>query len=731
MKNLLFIALLSICQCASAQVTRGEILIDNDAEKEVIGKYHALLFSVEHYEDDKIADLNGPLADANRFKTILSNKYGFTSENIEVISDPSRAQIMEALIRNKETLKKEDNLIVFFGGHGIWNQDSLMGYWLPSDYKSGDVSSGVANWELKQILGEIKSRHVLLISDACYSGSIFRGRSLNELDGFKKQLFLSRSRKAMTSGMLQAVPEKSIFMEKLMTYLEKNPSKYLLAQELFFSIQRDVAQNQMSASKKSIVPLYAPITGCDDQNGEFIFYNETGGLDDVTAISFTKPSFQRFAQRSMAESVSLGKIFQFPETPLEFLGNARVYEIMGMVNESAKAYLNYFALSVDEMYIDPHLEMIKLLDEIDTELKERYIEFISKQDNAFFDFLMLKINKSEPTDYAQSLNQFIVNNPEFSLAKLEFALVQLELAKKNNWQPMIGTIMSIDFASRNLEKEIAKSKKTYLRRSDFDTYFTKSDQEMIISAVNQIPVFLKSMIANGDSKEHILKMSKSIFSPQKDLSEQEISYLSELIDALENKLSNGSGQNVSFDQYGLYCAYYEGTLDTVNYIDVQSPKVIIGQPWGRRGTLECAIHKSSNSTKLVLTCTGDGYGRSYSVAINELIDKSQSPSLSYYLFIKNLGGLKGSFVSDDASGAQTNIAIANGNMTIKEGANSVTYEIERYGNGLFTRIVTKSLEQYGIDKKEYAWVKLFDILSEKEIQITDPDSGTAIRYIKQ
>ena len=106
MKNLILFTAILCSHFSFSQVTRGEILSENNAEEEVIGKQHALLFSVENYDDDKIADLNGPLADANRFKTILSNKYGFTSENIEVITDPSRAQIMESLTRNKETLKK-------------------------------------------------------------------------------------------------------------------------------------------------------------------------------------------------------------------------------------------------------------------------------------------------------------------------------------------------------------------------------------------------------------------------------------------------------------------------------------------------------------------------------------------------------------------------------------------------------------------------------------------------
>ena len=191
MKYIFIIIFLFSIQFVFSQVYRGEILTEKD-EEQVIGNYNALLFSVENYNDEKIPDLSGPLSDVKRFEVLLSDKYGFASNQISVIADPSRSDILEALIEKRKTLKKEDNLIVFFGGHGLWNQDSLMGYWLPSDYQSGDLGTGVANSELKKILEDIKSKHILLISDACYSGSIFKGRSLNDLDGFKKTVVLKQ-----------------------------------------------------------------------------------------------------------------------------------------------------------------------------------------------------------------------------------------------------------------------------------------------------------------------------------------------------------------------------------------------------------------------------------------------------------------------------------------------------------------------------------------------------------
>jgi hypothetical protein len=73
------------------------------------------------------------------------------------------------------------------------------------------------------------------------------------------------SRKAMTSGTLEEVPDKSVFIEYLMKRLHENEKKYLPAAELFGSLREAVLNNSPN------IPQYGVIQDTGDEGGEFIF----------------------------------------------------------------------------------------------------------------------------------------------------------------------------------------------------------------------------------------------------------------------------------------------------------------------------------------------------------------------------------------------------------------------------------------------------------------------------
>jgi hypothetical protein len=75
------------------------------------------------------------------------------------------------------------------------------------------------------------------------------------------------SRKAMTSGTLKEVPDKSTFMEFFLKRLKDNQDKYLTAEKLFFQIREPVINN----SPIGQVPQFGVIRETGDEGGEFIF----------------------------------------------------------------------------------------------------------------------------------------------------------------------------------------------------------------------------------------------------------------------------------------------------------------------------------------------------------------------------------------------------------------------------------------------------------------------------
>ena len=70
----------------------------------------------------------------------------------------------------------------------------------------------------------IKTKHTLLVADACFSGGIFKTRSaFGTPPAATNALYNLPSRKAMTSGTLTEVPDKSVFVEYLINHPARRP----------------------------------------------------------------------------------------------------------------------------------------------------------------------------------------------------------------------------------------------------------------------------------------------------------------------------------------------------------------------------------------------------------------------------------------------------------------------------------------------------------------------------
>ena len=280
MRKTLLFALL-IPQVLFAQQNRG-VVIDEQSGPTGTGKFHAVIISENQYQDSKISDLNEPQKDADKLMSVLTSKYSFNSEDVIRLVDPSRANILDAIELKRTTLSEEDNLLIFYAGHGYWDEGLKMGYWLPSDAKKDSKSNWVSNTDLTTYLSAFQANHVLLISDACFSGGIFKTRSIGNMDQGTKRLYELKSRKAITSGNLKEVPDNSVFMKFFIKELELNQSSFLTSDQLFAKIRPNVMNNS------STEPLCGVIHNTDDQGGEFVFFNSTAASEDsAEAVELT------------------------------------------------------------------------------------------------------------------------------------------------------------------------------------------------------------------------------------------------------------------------------------------------------------------------------------------------------------------------------------------------------------------------------------------------------------
>ena len=230
------------------------------------GKYYALIVANGTYISPEIPVLKRPVPDARALKEVLVAKYTFDPENIYMLPDMKRANLIMALDELQTKLTPEDNLLIYYAGHGKMDEESQRGYWLLADAIPSSRVDWFSNSNLTDYIKGFKARHVLLIADACFAGSIFYSRSVFDnapppiLDIYK-----NKSRTAMTSGGTTEVNDESKFSEMLIMHLKENSDQYLTSSQLFRAVENSVM------STNSTAPRFGIIEDANDMHGDFVF----------------------------------------------------------------------------------------------------------------------------------------------------------------------------------------------------------------------------------------------------------------------------------------------------------------------------------------------------------------------------------------------------------------------------------------------------------------------------
>lgn len=227
--------------------------------------YYALIIGVNNYED--FESLDRPVRDAENMYDILISQYTFEPEQTYLLLDAKKDQIENHLDDLANKVSPNDNLLIFFAGHGDWNEDSKVGYWLPADAIETRISSYFSNSELTVFLREIKAKHTLVIADACFGGSLLNiNRSVvRNQDKEIQELYEYASCKAMVSGSLRKVNDQSPFTQSLFEELSNNNEDALTAVKLFSNFQRHVKINS------GVEPKFGDIKIDMDRGGQFVF----------------------------------------------------------------------------------------------------------------------------------------------------------------------------------------------------------------------------------------------------------------------------------------------------------------------------------------------------------------------------------------------------------------------------------------------------------------------------
>jgi len=259
---------------ASAEATRTVTTPSID-----FGAYYALVIGNDHYRNPEIHDLETARADAREIGHMLERKFDF---RVTALEDATRYDVLSALNDLRGKLTDRDNLLIFYAGHGELDRANSRGHWLPVDAEPRSTANWISNVDLTDILNSMAARHIIVIADSCYSGSLTRS-SLARLEAGMTQearfawmrgMVGKRSRTALTSGGLAPVLDSgggdhSIFAKALLTVLGE-ASETIEGQRVFQEISARVAW-AAEAQRFEQLPQYAPIKYAGHESGDFFF----------------------------------------------------------------------------------------------------------------------------------------------------------------------------------------------------------------------------------------------------------------------------------------------------------------------------------------------------------------------------------------------------------------------------------------------------------------------------
>ncbi len=234
------------------------------------GRYHALVIGNDGYTEFDV--LETARNDARAVAELLEREYAF---EVKLLIDATREDILLALAEYRKALGAQDNLLIYYAGHGWLDEAADEGYWLPVDARRDDVVNWVSNGAITGYFKSIEAKHILVVADSCYAGTLTRGiRTAARAPSDIQRMAERRARVVLTSGGVEPVADggsrsgHSAFAAAFLEALEENAG-VLDTSTLYGRIRRPV----LLATEQD--PDIADIRRAGHEGGDFLFIRAT------------------------------------------------------------------------------------------------------------------------------------------------------------------------------------------------------------------------------------------------------------------------------------------------------------------------------------------------------------------------------------------------------------------------------------------------------------------------
>jgi uncharacterized caspase-like protein len=241
------------------------------------GDYYALVIGINNYQH--LNKLKTPVNDAKELSQILHDKYKFETS---LLLDATRRQVLDSLDHYRAVLKENDSLLIYYAGHGYYDEAADLAYWAPSDAESNSHDDWIVANEITGTVRAIRARHVLIVSDSCYSGMLARDarpgpdtEAVADHSAYLARMLRGKSRNVMSSGGKEPVADgdvgshtdHSVFANALLQGLLNFHMDTFSADELFRQYVRERV-----GGRSSQMPEYSIIRDSGFEDGDFVFF---------------------------------------------------------------------------------------------------------------------------------------------------------------------------------------------------------------------------------------------------------------------------------------------------------------------------------------------------------------------------------------------------------------------------------------------------------------------------
>ncbi|UVK40462.1 caspase family protein [Mesorhizobium sp. AR10] len=271
---------------------RLEFLFEGDRQAlEGEGTRYAVIVANQDYDRARTGFdmLRTPFADADALAALLTGKYGFVTEAKMpggasfplFLKDATRHDIETLLYKIGLVAGEKDTVLIYFAGHGIYEEKTTIAFWVPVDAEAGVPISYLSASTISEAIQRMQANKVVIISDSCFSGALLRGGGetapkIGDDDRERALLRLAqrRTRILISSGNNEPVEHTgggghSVFAKALLTGLEDMDHDAFSARELY-----DGYILPLVVGNADQEPQYRPIERSGHEGGDIVFVRQ-------------------------------------------------------------------------------------------------------------------------------------------------------------------------------------------------------------------------------------------------------------------------------------------------------------------------------------------------------------------------------------------------------------------------------------------------------------------------